>query len=146
MTDEPSPTDSPPAEHVGRLQANAIGLKDGIIIGLASSGPTLSIAVTLAAIVGATSYAGPVTILVCFFPMLGIAYAYKRLNQWHANCGGPYVWAGRAMSPMIGFMVGWIMLLAYLIGTISDVLPIGPYALDLVAPSHVNSAWGAAIS
>ena len=87
-------------------------------------------------------------ILVCFFPMLGMANAYKRLNQWHVNCGGPYVWAGRAMSPMIGFMVGWIMLLKRTLGKapISDVLPIGPYALDLVAPSHVNSAWGAAIS
>lgn len=142
----PSPTDSLPAEHRGVLKANELRLKDSVIIGLASSGPTLSIVVTLAALVAATSYAGPVTILVCFFPMLGIAYAYKRLNQWHVNCGGPYVWAGRAISPMVGFMVGWLMLLAYLIGTISDVIPIGPYLLDLVAPSQVNSAWGAALS
>src|ERR1700736_5124503 len=42
----------------GRLRANAIGLKDAVIVGMASSGPTASIALTLAAIVGASNYGG----------------------------------------------------------------------------------------
>jgi amino acid transporter len=133
-------------EHLGRLRANAIGLKDAVIIGMASSGPTASIALTLAAIVSVSSYAGPVAIIVCFLPMLGIALAYRRLNQWHVNCGGSYLWAGRAISPYFGFMVGWVMLLGYFLGTISDVLPIGPYALQVVWPSEVSSNVAAAIS
>ena len=40
---------------------------------MASSGPTASLAVTLAAIVAVSSYAGPIAILICFLPMLGIA-------------------------------------------------------------------------
>ena len=55
MEDPPSAalaTDHLPGapEHQGRLRANAIGLKDAIIVGMASSGPTASIALTLAAI------------------------------------------------------------------------------------------------
>ena len=133
-------------EHGTRLRSNAIGLKDAVIIGMASSGPTASIALTLAAIVAASSYAAPLTVLVCFVPMLGIALSYRRLNRWHVNCGATYVWAGRAITPYLGFVVGWIMVLGYFLGTISDVLPIGPYVLQVIAPSHAGSNLGAAIS
>jgi len=128
------------------LRANAIGLKDAIILGLASSGPTASMAVALSTIVGASGYFSPLTILICFLPMMGIALAYRRLNRWEASCGATYTWAGRAISPYFGFMVGWIMLLAYFVGTISDVLPIGPYVLQVIWPSQASSNLGAAIS
>lgn len=134
------------SEHAPRLRASAIGLKDAVVIGLASSGPTASLALTLAAIVAASSYAAPIAVLVCFLPMLGIALAYRRLNMWHIDCGGSFAWAGRAISPYFGFAVGWIMLLGYFLGTISDVLPIGPYALQVIAPGSVDSNVGAAVS
>lgn len=132
--------------HPGRLRRNAIGLKDALIIGLASSGPTASIALTLGAIVSAASYAGPIAILVCFLPMLGIALAYRRLNMAEVSCGASYTWAAKALTPYVGFTVGWIMLLGYFLGTISDVLPIGPYALQVIWPSQVHSNLAAAIS
>lgn len=130
----------------GRLRQNAIGLADAIIVGLASSGPTASLAVTLAAIVAVSSYAGPLAILICFLPMLGIALAYRRLNHWRVDCGASYVWVGRAITPYLGFMVGWIMLLGYFLGTISDILPIGPYVLQVVDPGLQNSRLAAAVS
>jgi amino acid transporter len=130
----------------GRLRQNAIGLADAIIVGMASSGPTASLAVTLAAIVAVSAYAGPLAILVCFLPMLGIALAYRRLNHWRVDCGASYVWVGRAITPYLGFMVGWIMLLGYFLGTISDILPVGPYALQLVDPGLQNSDLAAAVS
>lgn len=133
-------------DHQGRLRANAIGAKDSFIIGMASSGPTASIALTLAAIVAASAYGGPIAIAVCFLPMMGIALAYRRLNHWEVNCGGSYLWAGRAISPYVGFMVGWIMLLGYFLGTISDALPIGPYALQIIWPSEASSSLAAAFS
>jgi amino acid transporter len=80
---------------------------------MASSGPTASIALTLAAIVSAANYAGPIAILVCALPMFGIALAYRRLNRWQVNCGASYTWIGRAITPYPGFIVGWIMLLGY---------------------------------
>lgn len=47
-------------------------------LALGSAAPTASIALTLAAIVAASSYASPVAILVIGLPMLGIAAAFKR--------------------------------------------------------------------
>lgn len=134
------------AEHRGRLRANAIGLKDAVIVGMASSGPTASIALTLAAIVSATNYGGPVAVLICGLPMFGIALAYRRLNRWHVDCGASYTWIGRAISPYLGFIVGWIMLLGYFLGTISDVLPIGPYVLAVIDPGLQNSTFATALS
>jgi len=137
-----------PAEPAGRqrLRENAIGLKDAIIVGMASSGPTASIALTLAAIVGATHYGGPVAVLICALPMFGIALAYRRLNHWHVDCGASYTWVGRAITPYLGFMVGWIMLLGYFLGTISDVLPIGPYVLSIFGSSLPHSNLATALS
>jgi amino acid transporter len=137
------PTEASPGR---RLRANAIGLKDAVIVGMASSGPTASIALTLAAIVSAANYGGPVAVLICALPMFGIALAYRRLNRWHADCGASYTWIGRAITPYLGFIVGWIMLLGYFLGTISDVLPIGPYVLAAFAPGLQNSTFATALS
>src|SRR5262249_58211542 len=126
--------------------ASAMDSKAAVIVGMASSGPTASIALTLAAIVGVSNYGGPVAILVCGVPMFGIALAYRRLNRWQVDCGASYTWIGRAITPYLGFIVGWIMLLGYFLGTISDVLPIGPYVLTVVAPSYQNSQLAAAPS
>src|SRR5258708_805973 len=134
--------------HGGRegLRANAIGLKDAIIVGMAWGGPTASIALTLVAIVGAMHYGGPLAVLICALPMFGIALAYRRLNRWQVDCGASYTWIGQAITPYLGFIVGWIMLLGYFLGTISDVLPIGPYVLAVFAPGSRNSTFAAALS
>jgi amino acid transporter len=128
------------------LRANAIDLKDAVIVGMASSGPTASVALTLAAIVSVSNYGGPIAILICGLPMFGIAMAYRRLNRWQVDCGASYTWIGRAITPYLGFIVGWIMLLGYFLGTISDVLPIGPYVLAVFAPGYQNSQFAAALS
>ncbi len=133
------------AEHGARLKENALNLGSSVIIGLASAAPTASIALTLAAIVAATGYASPIEVILCAVPMLGIAVAYRRLNMWHVNCGGTYMWAGRAISPYFGFMVGWVIILAYFIGAMSIVLPIGTYAVQLFHNSYQNSAIAQAI-
>ena len=139
-------TAGPDAPQRAGLRANAIDLKDAVIVGMASSGPTASIALTLAAIVGVSNYGGPIAILICGLPMFGIALAYRRLNRWQVDCGASYTWIGRAITPYLGFIVGWIMLLGYFLGTISDVLPIGPYVLTVFAPSYQNSQLAAALS
>ena len=120
-----------PEEHGFRLRNNALNLLGNVGMALGSAAPTASIALTLAAIVAASSYASPIAILVIALPMLGIAAAFKRLNREHVNCGATYVWGGRAISPYYGFMVGWLIFLAYFIGVISICLPIGPYVVSL---------------
>jgi len=43
-------------------------------------------------------------------------------------------------------MVGWIMLLGYFLGTISDILPVGPYVLQVIDPGQQNSRLATAVS
>jgi amino acid transporter len=120
-----------PQEHGNRLARNALSLAGNIGIALGSAGPTASIALTLAAVVAASSFASPIAILICGLPMLAIAAAFRRLNRWRVNCGGIYTWGGRAISPYYGFAAGWIVILAYVVGVVSISLPIGPYVVSL---------------
>jgi len=127
---EPFSDDRVP-DHADRLRRDAFGLAGNIGIALGSTGPTASIALTLGALVAAASFASPLVVLACGLPMLAIAVAFQQLNRWRANCGATYAWGARAISPYYGFAVGWIMLVAYLVGLVSIVLVIGPYVLSL---------------
>ena len=93
----------------------------------------------------ASAYGGGTAILITTIPMLLIAFAYYRLNLWEQNCGASYVWVGRSISPYLGFMVGWIMLAGYVLGTVSDILPLGPNVLAIFG-ANPDSQWGAVIS
>src|SRR6476619_738624 len=127
-----------PQEHGNRLARNALGLAGNIALG--SSASTASVALTLAAIVAASSFASPIAILICGLPMLAIAAAFRRLNRWRVNCGATYAWGGRAISPYFGFIVGWITILAYVVGVVSISLPIGPYVVSLFGNSSSRPA------
>ncbi len=128
-----TPDAVPGAQREGRgLRAGALGLGGGIAVALGSVGPTASIALTLAALASVNSFASPITVLIAFVPMFGIAIAFRALNRWRVDCGATYEWAGRAISPYFGFLSGWLILLAYYVGAISIVLPIGPYFAQLI--------------
>lgn len=141
-----SAEEAPRVDHVGALRQNALNLSSATIQGVASSAPTVTIALTMAALVAVNSYASPVALAITGLPMLGIAFAYRRLNKWRVNCGATYVWGGRAISPYFGFMVGWLIVLAYFLGVMSTVLPIGPYALAVISKSLATSTLWQAIA
>jgi amino acid transporter len=131
--------------HMHGLASNAIGLLQSIVISVANSAPTAAMTVTFAALVVVAAGGGAVAILITMLPMLVIAYSFRRLNRWEANCGAQYVWVGRAVGPRLGFMTGWIVLGALLLGTVATVLPVGPSFLDLVGLNS-SSQFGAAAS
>ncbi|WP_448955471.1 APC family permease [Labrys neptuniae] len=121
------------------MKHNALGVGDAIILGLSSSGPSQTIAVSLAALVAASGYAGIVPILICFIPMLGIALAYQRLNRWDQSAGATYSWVARTLNPTLGFLSGWMILLYYTVGTSSLTIPCGTYTLQLLRPDLVDN-------
>jgi amino acid transporter len=118
---------------------HGFSLGDAIILGLSSSGPAQTLAVSLAAMVAACRYGGLVPVLACFLPMLGIAVGYHRLNRWDPSAGATYTWVARVFHPYLGFLAGWMILLYYSLGTSSLTLPAGTYTLKLLAPQLVNS-------
>ncbi len=128
------------------LGSEQLGLGDVIVLALASSGPTQSIAVSLAAIVAAVSYAGIVPIFLCLIPMLGIAIGYRRLNAWQSDAGATFGWVGRALNPKAGFLAGWLMLLYYVVGTVSLTIPLGTYSLSLFSDKLANNNFAVAVA
>jgi amino acid transporter len=71
--------------------------------------------------------------------MLIIANAYRRLNLWKANCGASFEWVGRAISPYLGWLTGWIMIAAYITGAVSGVEVIGPSVLAVTG--RTGGGW-----
>src|SRR6476469_3269991 len=131
-------TDHSPATVAGitpapgaRLEPDAIGAAQDTIIGMASSAP--------AALAVATAYgSGPILILTAI-PMLIIANAYRRLNLWKANTGASFEWVGRAINPYLGVLTGWLMIAAYIIGTVAEVLLLGPSVLAVFGSTSTNT-------
>ena len=137
---DPAPAGAQSPGHPGRsLRAGALRIGDVVVMAMASSGPTQSIAVALAALLAAVNYAALLPILICFIPMLGIAIGYQRLNAWQPSAGATYSWVGRAVSPHAGFFAGWIMLMYYSVGTTSLTIPLGTYMLSFFSNSAANN-------
>jgi len=140
------------SESPGKGDATAKGLKSGalrigdvVIMALASSGPTQSIAVGIVGLMVAVAYHTFLPILICFIPMIGIAIGYQRLNAWQPSAGATYSWVGRALNPHAGFFAGWIMLMYYTIGTTSLTVPLGTYFLSFFSDAAANNKYDVAL-
>ena len=127
-------------DHTG-LEPDAIGVTADTVIGMAASAPAASTGLTIAFLAAAVAYgSGPIIILTAI-PMLVIANAYRRLNMWNAKCGASFEWVGRAINPYLGFETGWLMIAAYILGTISGVEVLAPTVLAAFGSSS-SSTWG----
>ena len=115
-----------------QLRPDVVSLRQSVVIGVATSAPGQSTAVALAGMVAVAAYATGPAILISMLPMLAIALCYQRLNLWNQNCGGPYVWVARAINPYVGYLVGWSMLVGFVLGSVSNILPLGPAMLSFV--------------
>jgi amino acid transporter len=126
-----------------RLAPDAIGVTQDTIIGMATSAPAAVVGLTLASLAAAGTgayYGGGMSLLICAIPMVIIAYAYHRLNMWNANSGASFEWVGRAISPYLGWLTGWLMIAGYILGTLSGVEVLGPNVLAVFGTDATN-AW-----
>jgi amino acid transporter len=132
-------SESVPAS-ISRLEPNAVSVAQDVLIGMADTGPTVTMLYVLVALIAASAYAGPLIILITAVPMLIIANAYRRLNLWNANCGASFEWVGRAMDPYLGYLTGWLMLAGTLFGSLVPVIALGPSVLA-VFKAPTTSVW-----
>jgi amino acid transporter len=126
---------------ISRLEPDAIGVGQDTVIGMASSAPAATVGLTLFSLASATAYASVPILLLTAIPMLIIANAYRRCNMWKANCGASFEWVGRAINPYLGYMTGWLMVVAYIVGTVAEILLLGPSVLAVFGSASTNT-WG----
>jgi len=94
------------------LRAGALGLLSSVVIGVASTAPGYSLAATLGFIVIAVGVHSPVVILLAFVPMYFIAVAYRELNAIDPDCGTGFKWASRVFGTRMGWLNGWVQIVA----------------------------------
>ncbi|AEU35303.1 APC family permease [Granulicella mallensis] len=83
------------------------------------------------------------TILIAMVAMLFTAVSYGRMARIYPSAGSAYTYVGREINPLAGYVVGWSMLMDYLLNPIicaiwcsaaaANVLPNIPYAAWAVA-------------
>jgi amino acid transporter len=96
------------------LKSGALGYVSNLIIGVASTAPAYSLAVTLGfvtAVAGMGLHA-PAVMIVSFIPMLLIAAAYNYMNKADPDCGTSFTWVTRALGPRLGWLTGWTIVAA----------------------------------
>jgi putrescine importer len=83
------------------------------------------------------------TILIAMVAMIFTAISYGRMARIYPSAGSAYTYVGRTLHPLLGYVVGWSMLLDYLLNPIicaiwcsaaaRNVFPQVPYAAWAVA-------------
>jgi amino acid transporter len=141
MAIEPPTTIASPAHNTEtRLEPNAIGVAQDTVIGMATAAPAASAGLILATLAAATAYASGPALILMALPMIVIANCYRRLNLWNANCGAAFEWVGRVINPYVGFLVGWLMIMGGIIGTVSTTVVLGPSVLAVFGSSSTAVA------
>ncbi|MGW1215164.1 APC family permease [Streptomyces sp. NPDC002499] len=110
MIEKPYGAD-PPTRPDSELR-RSLGLLDGVAVAASSTAATTTIGIGLGVTAGVVGLHLPAIMLLAFLPIVGIAGAFSRLNQVEPNAGNGYVWVGRSLSPWLGFMVGWVNIVA----------------------------------
>ena len=97
------------------LKTGALGFVSNVVIGVASTAPAYSLAVSLGLVVAAVGIFSPAIMWVAFLPMLAIAFAYYYMNRADPDCGTSFTWVTKAMGPHLGWMTGWAIIVADII-------------------------------
>ena len=127
------------------LEKNAIGLGRSTIFAMSGAAPGQTVAITLALLVSSSAYGTILPVIITTAGLLCIALSFHRLNMWRQNAGATYEWVSRAFNPYVGFLVGWLMLVAFTLFVLIDVITIGPSVLAFLGLSP-SGKWGGAIA
>jgi amino acid transporter len=131
------------------LRKNSLGTIESLIMGIAGSAPAFSIEATAFTLIGIVGVFAPVSILVSWLIMFGIAWAFIHLNHLEHNAGTSFAWVTRIFGKTAGFFTGWTLLVLCCIFMVSATVPAANAILLVLAPELVNNvAWvtGVAVS
>jgi amino acid transporter len=81
-----------------------------------------------------------VTILIAMVAMLFTAFSYGRMARVYPSAGSAYTYVGKELNPMLGYVVGWSMLMDYLLNPIICVIWCSAAAANVFA-SVPYAAW-----
>lgn len=118
-----------------QLEAQALGVSESVVMGVAGTAPAFSIAATTVTLIGAVGALTPASLLYCGLIMFGVTFAYLHLNRVNPHAGAAYAWVGAIFNRTLGFFAGWALLVASGVFMVSGTIPAATATLTLVAPS-----------
>lgn len=107
-----APAASTPSTGDKGLKKNAIGFASSVVIGVASTAPGYSLAATLGFVAAAVALQSPAVLLISFIPMFLVAGGYYYMNKADPDCGTSFSWVTKAMGPQLGWIAGWVIVVA----------------------------------
>src|SRR3954452_16927627 len=116
-----------------------LGLPALVFFGLAYMVP-LTVWTTYGVVTTSTQGHLPLAYTVTTVAMLLTAYSYGRMVIVQPSAGSAYSYASRSFGRPLGFMVGWALLLDYLLLPMINYLVIGLYMQDYF-PSTPQALW-----
>jgi len=102
-----------PAEPGDRLKRNAIGLPSAMAMSLAFISPTIGVIFISALIANQAGASAPFAFIIGTIGVLLMANTLAEFTKRVPSAGTFYSFAARAGGRYVGFMVGWLLFLAY---------------------------------
>jgi amino acid transporter len=128
------------------LEHDAIGFRDALVIGLASTAPAYSLAAVIGTVTVIVGVQAPGALLASFVPMFLIAAAFFYMNRVDQDAGTTFSWVTRAMGPWLGWIGGWAICTTgiLVVGSLADVG--ARYTYELVGWDAAAGSKGAVMA
>src|SRR5579863_6977461 len=126
------------------LKPGALGLVSATVMGVASTAPAYSLAVTLGLVVGFVGLHSPIVAILAFVPIFLTSIGYSELNKADPDCGTTFTWGTRAFGPKTGWAGGWAIVAADVLVMASLAQVAGQYVFLLFGDNGVGqnaTAW-----
>jgi amino acid transporter len=85
------------------------------------------------------------TILIAMVAMLFTAISYGRMARIYPSAGSAYTYVGRELHPLLGYVVGWSMLLDYILNPLICIIWCSAAARNIL-PQIPYGAWAVAFA
>lgn len=125
------------------LREGCIGRTESAIVGIASTAPAYSLAVTVGLLVSYVGAAAPLVLAASAIPIILMALCFRELNNAEPDCGTTFAWTEKAFGVSVGRMVGWVTIMACVLvmSNLAQVAAI--YAYNLVGWDAAAGSRGA---
>jgi len=98
--------------HGKGLSRNSVGVFGSVVLGISSVAPAYALTATIGILATQAGSKMAVVIIAGFLPMFFAAYAYREFNKVAPDCGTSFTWTTKAFGPYVGWIGGWVAILA----------------------------------
>lgn len=123
------------------LKKDSLNIFQTIALSVAIMGPSASIAITAGMIGSHVGSSVPLVFLISLMIVGCVAVSIVKLNQTFPSAGSVYYFAEKTLGKRAGFISGWLIVLAYLMLSVSCIMVSCTYLQILLSILGVTIHW-----